>query len=861
MIRLNILDMDFLVLNIKRNVIKTCHSLYLSILKGRWLLLFILSSSILLFHKPIEQLLDITLVILLFKHVESVWYIDIIFVVIAFMYIKWVRDKSKKNYVPNGLFAMLLLVLSISYAFYRINGVHWEFTSFWFCSWFKYFDIIFVVLFFFLWLYIPAKWYPKSCGVKGFFNDIPIDNLSKDKLEYNNYAKAIADKLKYSWFETSFAVGINGKWGIGKTSFLALLKSNMKTVDNIVELEFNPWRSNTPDAIVNDFFIAFSKKLSPYHSGVSRLISIYMQKMSDVSKNSLLQSLSFISNFAHNSKTIGDLHQDINDALKVIDKKVVVYIDDVDRLDYDEVLEVLRLIRNTANFRNTTFVVAYDRDYLASAIKSRIDCNAPQYIEKIFQLEITLPYFNKKKLREKLAENLKDFVGETDLEWISGNSTVRFAYKKWFPEEWLYSMRDVTRLSNSIVLNYCKVKEEVVFEEFFKLELLHMKFPSVYELLYRETDRFLMKGKTSDFSDVYQIRRSHTEREAGFMNIEESLKNNIQLMTLNSYEIQAIVKLLESVFDADRSSTSRNNKHLSVTYPSKFERYFAYRLFDGALSNVAFGNARDTALDVFCSQLSSWVGEGMEEEVVDAFIAIRDYDSRDDFEKVISAIFYLGNCKSKRETSNPLLQIVSYDAEDLTKKLTHADVIKRYYSNGLDDKEYWEFISGLFVKAKYPFLFNASYIRYINHRPDLLFPHSRPELKSRVVDYLKNYCSNKKLFNVKVFLALVESCTITTESKNEVLISSALIVLKDFADYDLDNFLCSSICVSHDNNYQMGYLILEIYGSWEDFEKYFNSKDEGLYKHLKQFKLFYIQYKANNYNPVPFDFGDMPIYK
>lgn len=821
----------------------------------RFLPMAIVLSLVVVFHKPIEILLDATFVKFALAYVEHSWYCDLIVIGVAAFFVRDAWIKFKRKYVPNDNLSLLLFGLVGYYVYYRFFNNHWGFTPFSFCNCLYYADISFVVFLTTVIHYLRRT--KKDNRKPSFYNDEPLRKDGNDELGYKNYAHDLAAKLENRWFETSFAVGIKGKWGIGKTSFVTLLRSELSTKKDIIEVEFNPWRSSTPDAIVNDFFLAFSSALSPYHSGVSRLISIYMQRMSDLSGSSLLQSLSFVSNLTHNSKAIGDLHQDINDALEAIDKKIVVYIDDIDRLHYDEVLEVLKLIRNTANFRNTIFVVAYDRDYLASAIKSRIDYNGAQYIEKIFQLEITLPYFNKKKLREKLAENLKGFVGEADLEWIRGYSRKRFAYKKWFPEEWLYSMRDVTRLSNSIILNYFKVKEEVVFEEFFKLELLHVKFPSVYELLYREIDRFLMK---EPHSGLYQLRKTYSSsgKEVVSVAIVDYLKNNKQML-LSLYEIQSVVKLLESVYDADRSSTSRNNKHLSVTYPSKFERYFAYRLFDGALSNVEFGKARETTLDVFCSQLNSWVNKGMEEEVVTAFVAIRDYDSRDDFEKVISAIFYLGSCKSMRETST-LLQIVAYDAEDLTRKLTNTDILSQFYTNGFEDKEYWDFVADLFLKAKYPFVFEANYAHLLISKPANLFPVKRGALQLLVLQYLSDYCEKTDSFKVREYRVLLDCCYVLDDDDKEVLPPAVLDYLMTFANNDLDNFLCTLVYKNqpHDN-YKLSSLAADLYGSWAEFEMFLDLKKEGQYMYLQRFVNFFNEFVSANYNAIPFDFGDMPI--
>lgn len=58
-------------------------------------------------------------------------------------------------------------------------------------------------------------------------------------------------------------------------------------------------------------------------------------------------------------------------------------------------MEVLSLIRNSANFSNTIFIVAYDRNYLVSALEKVNNYHPHAYLEKIFQLELPLPQFER----------------------------------------------------------------------------------------------------------------------------------------------------------------------------------------------------------------------------------------------------------------------------------------------------------------------------------------------------------------------------------------------------------------------------------------------------------------------------------
>lgn len=82
------------------------------------------------------------------------------------------------------------------------------------------------------------------------------------------------------------------------------------------------------------------------------------------------------------------LKNNVSEELLHLDKKVFVIIDDVDRLDKDEVFETLRLVRNTAKFSNVIFIVALDDKYVISQLGEKGISDGKNYLEKIFPLSI-----------------------------------------------------------------------------------------------------------------------------------------------------------------------------------------------------------------------------------------------------------------------------------------------------------------------------------------------------------------------------------------------------------------------------------------------------------------------------------------
>lgn len=211
--------------------------------------------ALIIFHIPIEIFLSKTVVEFVLSHVPSIWYNNLIFLLIAgaislFAYIKFTK------YTPSINFSVVLIGTSIIYTVYRWTGSTWEFTAFAGCPKLKYADLLILVTVCQLMLFIRPKNPKHVDSKKSFIEDASIGADGKDELGYGSYAEILADRIRHSNFDKSYAIGINGKWGLGKTSFIDLVKRSLNG-DDMIEVNFNPWNSHTPKAIIKDFFETF----------------------------------------------------------------------------------------------------------------------------------------------------------------------------------------------------------------------------------------------------------------------------------------------------------------------------------------------------------------------------------------------------------------------------------------------------------------------------------------------------------------------------------------------------------------------------------------------------------------------------
>lgn len=330
-------------------------------------ILYLLGIPLLIALKtPIEKFLSKNLVTPILSNVQSEWYFDTFVITIAMCIILLSVLRFRKYTASKEFFILEILILS-AYLYYRLSETAWIFTPFMLIDSIKYADLLILGAFCQSVLLIPYRRAKLKNESGSLFEDKPLGENGEDILGYGLYAELLGNKILNSHFDKSFAIGINGKWGLGKTSFIDLLKRTVKG-DDIIEIDFSPWNSQSPQAIIQDFFASFNEKVRPYHSSITRLSNEYATKLVQLKSNTLTKSIQLIASSLTNNKPTNSLYDQINTALEKINKKVVIYIDDLDRLDSHEIVEVLRLIRNTANFYNTIFVVAYDRNYIVNAL-------------------------------------------------------------------------------------------------------------------------------------------------------------------------------------------------------------------------------------------------------------------------------------------------------------------------------------------------------------------------------------------------------------------------------------------------------------------------------------------------------------
>lgn len=312
-----------------------------------------------------------------------------------------------------------------------------------------------------------------------FISDMPILNPQSDILDYSESAKQFAEDLEKLQLETSCSVGLIAPWGTGKTSYLNLLEYHLDK-DKFIVIKFNPRYSKDINNIQEDFFNELFSKLSNYDLRFLSTFKDYLKSINIANENKIVSS---IFNF-YKIFNKEDEKNKINNAILKLNKRIVVVIEDFDRLLSDEIIEVFKLIDGNASFSNIIFITAYDKTHINDIIGKTYSNEETLFSDKFFNIEKQIPLRPYDKIYQyiesQLLERINIDVKDEDLYKSTLVHHVELLKK------YIITLRDAKRFLNLFIHQYVHVKDEVEFKDYFLLYLIKYKYLEEYLKLYKK---------------------------------------------------------------------------------------------------------------------------------------------------------------------------------------------------------------------------------------------------------------------------------------------------------------------------------------------------------------------------------------
>jgi predicted KAP-like P-loop ATPase len=173
--------------------------------------------------------------------------------------------------------------------------------------------------------------------------------------------------------------------------------------------------------------------------------------------------------------SVFEQHHELRTLLKQMDKRLIVVVDDVDRLRSNEILDIVRLVRLVGDFPNTLYLLAFDRGRVEECLSEGNLERGRAYLEKIVQVTHDVPIPRQPDVTALFVAGIQQIpddiptgpMDEGDLQNI-------FTF---VVRPLLVTPRHVQRLLGSLPMTMRLVGEEVAFADLVGIEAVRVLHP------------------------------------------------------------------------------------------------------------------------------------------------------------------------------------------------------------------------------------------------------------------------------------------------------------------------------------------------------------------------------------------------
>lgn len=339
------------------------------------------------------------------------------------------------------------------------------------------------------------------------YPDSPIKDLGEDYLQQEKFVNHLKSVITDYNSQDSLTIQLRGEWGSGKSSVLNMLKNSLEedSEKGPLVMYFNPWNFSTKNELIKSFFKELSvifkenmgdeefSKLNDYlnliMSSVVSLTPLFgADSFFSIIANIFSNILIWISKRSVDEKNLVDVKNKLNSLLIKNNRKIVVMVDDIDRLTNIEIEQVFQLTKSIADFPNMIYILAYDEKYAITALENNGIHQPKEYIKKINQLQLDIPKANKLNLKEIFFERISEIFKKNHLNF--DYYIIEDIYYSYLTN-YFSTIRDINRYLNTLSFYLPLIKERVYINDFLRLTILQVFEYDIYLKIKNNPEMFV----------------------------------------------------------------------------------------------------------------------------------------------------------------------------------------------------------------------------------------------------------------------------------------------------------------------------------------------------------------------------------
>jgi len=346
-----------------------------------------------------------------------------------------------------------------------------------------------------------------------YFNDSPIETPKDDRYGATSFAQSIAKSIVNLGDPEGTTIALHGPWGSGKSSVVNLIRHEIEVgaYEDLVVTEFKGWWYRGDEALALAFLQELHALLSKgigdkIKDLVPRLtrrvlqagpvvgtISSYMTGQ-PILGGLFTKASDFASTFFSDAETVEDIFETLSQVLAKSDKRFLIIIDDIDRLDPEEALSVFRLVKSIGRLPNVLYLLVFDRELAEKIVLERYPSEGPHFLEKIIQTGFEVPSPAQTDLNNAVLTSMDEICGTPDESQVV--RIMNISYDVVVP--YITTPRHVARFRNAISVTWPAVGRDVNLADFIALETLRLYEPTLFNAMKRQKDALVGSAQEGD---------------------------------------------------------------------------------------------------------------------------------------------------------------------------------------------------------------------------------------------------------------------------------------------------------------------------------------------------------------------------